>query len=151
MPYQGSSDAILIYNKKILLFLRDNIPNIADPDKWCLPGGSLELGESNYQALQRELKEEINIIPSDLNYVGHLVSPNNKRYELYFGKLTEEEAKNIHIGSEGQEIRFFSFDELADLKFTRSIAGIINEHAGLIKMMMEKEELPKPEDLGLMP
>jgi len=150
MLYQGSSDAILIYDKKILLFLRDDIPNIGDPNKWCLPGGSLELGETNFQALQRELKEEINVVPSDLNYVGHLISPNEKRFELYFGKLTEKEVKNLKIGDEGQEIRLFDFEELTSLKFTRMITQMFEKHPDIVKRMINEDVVPKAEDLGLM-
>jgi 8-oxo-dGTP pyrophosphatase MutT (NUDIX family) len=51
--------AILLYQGKFLLQLRDNLPEIAYPGCWGLFGGHLEPGETPLTALKRELLEEI--------------------------------------------------------------------------------------------
>ncbi|AKE10178.1 MULTISPECIES: pyrimidine (deoxy)nucleoside triphosphate diphosphatase [Serratia] len=59
--------AIIEKNGKILLAQRD-----ADSDQaglWEFPGGKVEVGESQPQALARELDEELGIVASVGNYV----------------------------------------------------------------------------------
>ncbi|MBU1000197.1 NUDIX domain-containing protein, partial [Patescibacteria group bacterium] len=58
------------YDKKLLLILRDNKSNIPFPNTWNLPGGDIDEDESCKEAVNRELKEEININPSNITYLG---------------------------------------------------------------------------------
>lgn len=51
--------AILSQGDRVLLQLRDNIPNIIYPGHWGFFGGHIEVNETPYQALARELYEEI--------------------------------------------------------------------------------------------
>lgn len=53
------SIAILLYQDRFLLQLRDNIPKIVYPGCWGLFGGHLEPDEKPLSALRRELWEEI--------------------------------------------------------------------------------------------
>ena len=48
------------------------MPSLKGANKWSIPGGGLEKGETHMQGLLRELKEEINIIPSDIEYLGSI-------------------------------------------------------------------------------
>ena len=45
---------IFIFNNKILV-------NKYDENSYCLPGGTVEIGETSEEAILRELKEEINL------------------------------------------------------------------------------------------
>ncbi len=62
---------LLIYNNRILLQrpINDN--------SYALPGGHVELGETNEETLIREFKEEINvnIIVDSLQWVGKIFFP----------------------------------------------------------------------------
>jgi 8-oxo-dGTP diphosphatase len=49
---------------QVLLIKKHENQKIAG-GQWLLPGGAIEFGESPEQALQRELKEEINFIATD--------------------------------------------------------------------------------------
>lgn len=150
MTYYGTSDAILVYDHKVLLFLRDNRPEVSDPNAWCLPGGKLEEGETHDQGLRRELQEEIGLVPSEHPmYVGQLIGPDGRSHRIYFGKLTKEEAEEVRLGDEGQELRFFGFDELAALKMSKKIGIMLQDHPEAVRAMLEKEVPPRAEGLGL--
>jgi 8-oxo-dGTP diphosphatase len=51
--------AILTYEDKFLMQLRDNIPTILYPGVWGLFGGHMEPGETPEIAVEREVLEEI--------------------------------------------------------------------------------------------
>lgn len=58
MPLVLSSAKALIHHQGRVLLLREALPQ---GDVWDLPGGKIEYGESPQQALQREVKEELDL------------------------------------------------------------------------------------------
>jgi 8-oxo-dGTP diphosphatase len=48
-------------NQKLLVYLRDDKPDLPFPNHWDFFGGHIEAGESPEQALVREVKEELGI------------------------------------------------------------------------------------------
>lgn len=56
---------------KLLMQLRDPLPQIVYPGMWGLFGGHLEPNESPEEALQRELWEEIRFVMSESQYFGN--------------------------------------------------------------------------------
>ena len=55
-----AAKAIICENGQYLLQLRDDKASIPYPNCWSFFGGEIETGEIPWQALQRELMEEIN-------------------------------------------------------------------------------------------
>lgn len=56
------SGVILINEKdEFLLYLRDNKPGIPFPNCWDIIGGHFEQGENAFDALKREVHEEIGL------------------------------------------------------------------------------------------
>ena len=60
------ADAFVIREGKILLIKRKYNPF---KDKWALPGGFIEEGESSFAAAERELYEETNLIGGEWAYL----------------------------------------------------------------------------------
>ncbi|MFC1651951.1 NUDIX domain-containing protein [Patescibacteria group bacterium] len=103
---------------KYLFVLRDNKPNIPQPNKWSLFGGGIENGESPIEAVKRELSEEINIDVFDIEpiyskkIVHEIQGEKNKITGYYFiGKTNTDNLSNI-ILNEGQKVSFFSLEEI---------------------------------------
>lgn len=123
--------AIVIADEKILLLQRDTNPEIRDPNCWQLPGGGVEDGEMPDEAIERELQEEIGIIPSSLRF---LISPSAET-RVYYARLTDEEAKSIKKGDEGRDLRFFSFSELSQIPLTQKLKNVIQSQSNVLKSL----------------
>lgn len=130
----------LIFNEKNQVLLQKR----SDDGLWGNPGGSMDLGETIYETIIREIKEEtdLDILKEDLEifsiYSGeeqHHIYPNKD--EMYFVNIIFK--KNKYTGTlkndlESLELKFFDLDklptnitkpfesvarDLKDLKFTK--------------------------------
>src|SRR4030042_2790498 len=135
--------AFVVYNKKLLLILRDNKPNIPSPNKWSLPGGAIIKNESILRAIKRELKEEINIIPQNIIYLGKQVYKNGSEVFRYWAKLTKDEFQHIKLGNEGQKLKFFNLDEINQLDLARYSTEYFLGYINQIKEIVEKDITPE--------
>ncbi len=95
---------IVVKNKKILLQLRDNKKNIIFPNKWGFFGGEVNKNENHYNAIKRELFEELNIKKfKDLKFVNSYFSSKYRCFfYIYILKLNERIKLN-----EGYDSDFF--------------------------------------------
>ena len=112
-----ASGCAIIQNNKILLQKR------TDNKKWGLHGGYMNLGETSLETLNRELKEELNIIPLNPELINvysgedlHVFYPNNDEvYSVVTLYLVEEfEGSLKPFEKEVEEVEWFEFDNLPD-------------------------------------
>jgi len=61
MKRKGTSIIFVNDKKQVLLFLRDDKPDIIYPNMWDVPGGHVEPDETPEQYIIREMKEEMDI------------------------------------------------------------------------------------------
>jgi len=142
-----TANAFITHNKKILLLHRDNIPTISNPNMWGSIGGMVEDGETFDDGIKREIKEETNLEPKNLKFLGKITLPNQETYG-YVIRLEDDELKDIKLGDEGQELRFFSFDELGALPIGKDTRYYLTKFGSSIKQLIEGEDI-SPSDLGL--
>jgi 8-oxo-dGTP pyrophosphatase MutT (NUDIX family) len=106
-------------NTKILLGERIT----SESTFWWLPGGSVDPGESDFEAVARELSEELTLPPSYQNkvdaYLQSKVSPKRLEYQanafvILFKVLLDEKALNEIplILDEFNQMRWFNISEL---------------------------------------
>ena len=93
---------LVIKDDKILLEKRSEQKE-SDPGLIAIPGGHIETGEDHKQALVRELKEELNLVPLSFEYLCTLYHPATTELQLihyyiiksWSGKMATLEAEEV--------------------------------------------------------
>jgi ADP-ribose pyrophosphatase YjhB (NUDIX family) len=142
-----SASALIIYNKKVLLLHRDNIPTISNPNMWGSIGGGVEVGETFDEGIKREIEEETNLKPRNIRLLGKISLPDQETC-VYTIKLESDELVDIKLGNEGQELKFFSFEEVGSLPIGENIKHYLAKFETAIRRLIEGENVPAS-DLGL--
>lgn len=109
----------MLPDRRYIMQLRDPLPHIFYPDHWCCFGGALDRGENALQALQRELREELELeidpararrftnFQYDLTVLGR--GPINRMY--YEIEVSDADYARTVL-HEGAAVRAFHADEL---------------------------------------
>ncbi|UWX56723.1 NUDIX hydrolase [Chlorobaculum sp. MV4-Y] len=109
MKRVGTSIILRNTRNEVLLFLRDDKPEIPYPNHWDLPGGHVEKGETPEACIAREMMEEIETDVSACRRHGIYDFPD--RIEYLFILDFDADAKNIPL-HEGQRLRWFSEEKI---------------------------------------
>lgn len=109
MKRSGASIILQNSRNKVLLFLRDDKPDIPYPNFWDLPGGHVEKGETPEACIVREMMEEIE---TDISACSHQSVYNfDDRIEYLFFMDFEAETDTIPL-YEGQRLQWFAETEI---------------------------------------
>ncbi len=112
---------LLCMDGQVLLGLRAK-SRISFPNVWDLPGGRQEQGESLKQTLDRELQEELGIIPIKTEYLGKIevpAQPDELECHIYLVKEWNGTPRNL-APLEHDIIQWFSIEEACTLKLACS-------------------------------
>ncbi len=94
-----------------------------DDNTWCVPGGSMELGETPEAAARREFFEETGLHLGKLEFLtvisgedAHFTYPNGDEvYAVDFHYLCREYSGNLNAqGDEVRQLQFFALDDLPE-------------------------------------
>ncbi|NTW50989.1 MAG: NUDIX domain-containing protein [Chlorobiaceae bacterium] len=124
MKRSGTSIILFNIRKEVLLFLRDDRPDIPYPNMWDLPGGHVEEGETPEACIVREMLEEIETDVS-LGRL-HAVYDFSDRTEYIFFMEFNVETQNITL-HEGQRLQWFSADQLASLQLAYGFDIVLSD------------------------
>jgi len=111
----GSSDRFLISKRQKGKHLQDY---------WELPGGKIESGESPRQALDRELREEIDIVSVKaraFKQVSHKYQDRNILLDVW----EVISFKGNVVAQEGQEVRWIVIDDMDSYRFPEADLPVI--------------------------
>lgn len=115
--------AVIVCNGKILLEKRKGEPG---RDKWTIPGGLVELGESAEQTVMREVREEANLEvekPELIDVVNNITLDEDGRIKYhflivdYFVKLKGGKPKAM---DDAAELKYVKFNEVENYDLTES-------------------------------
>jgi|TARA_B100001964_G_scaffold148984_1_gene164174 8-oxo-dGTP diphosphatase len=125
-----SVKGIIVVRNNYLLQLRDNKKNVYFPNFWGVFGGRVEKAEAYHQALEREIKEETNLIVRASRMI---LSANckmiglKKKFTTVYYACTILEKRKI-ILTEGQKYKFFSFNQIKKLNIVPMDFAAIYSH-----------------------
>lgn len=117
--------AVIIHNSKILCTQRGQNKYDYISFKWEFPGGKIENGESEQQALAREIKEELHLDIFDLN---KLISIDHK-YPDFEITMHAYVAKSVNMDlylDEHFDFKWLSIDELYKLDWAAADIPIVH-------------------------
>jgi len=117
--------AVAIFDKQDRLLLLKR----KDNDKWTMPGGTMDFGESLTDCAIREVKEETNLDVDLVDIIGIYTDPNiligysngELRQEftvVYSGKIVG--ASDVRIDDESKEFKWFALNDLERAGFAQS-------------------------------
>ena len=103
---------VIVRDNKYLITQRGDSKNL---NKWEFPGGKVEPFENNFEAIKRELNEELSI---EVTPIKKLLEYNYKKYNLCFiecalgsNKIILNEHLNFMLGSVNKRLRTYDFIE----------------------------------------
>lgn len=108
--------AIIVREERCLMIRRAE--GIAAPGAYCFPGGGIEAGETEIQAVRRELREELNVEVEPLRRVWESVTPWGVHLAWWTARMAES-AKPIPSPAEVAEVLWRDWTEM------RSLPGLL--------------------------
>ncbi len=88
---------------------RRRADKLVDPGAVAIPGGHLEAGESEEEALARELDEELGLKAKDPQFVCTLLNPSEEFRRLHYYAIHDWSGEIQN--NEAEELIWLSFDE----------------------------------------
>lgn len=135
------------YDLKLLLVKRKDYP---EKGKWALPGGFVEKGETAFDGAVRELEEETGVSGVFLKhfnvydrYKRDLRGNNWVISNAHYAIVNEKYLDRRKAGSDAEEIRLFSYNEISSLELAFDHEIIIKDAYDLIKKEMLETTLAK--------
>ncbi|SDM72497.1 NUDIX domain-containing protein [Allokutzneria albata] len=131
--FNGHASMTMVLDEfdRVLLNLRDDKPEILYPNHWAILGGSAETGESPILAARRELAEEIGPAVEEFGDFEHFCSvidrDGHRHLVSVFTTRTTLPSTEFTL-TEGQEIKFFSFEELDKIRITPFVRQVLRAY-----------------------
>ncbi|MFA6096244.1 MAG: NUDIX hydrolase [Candidatus Paceibacterota bacterium] len=108
---------------KIIFKCKDEILMLKHGDGvFDFPGGRMEWGESIFEALKRELEEELAYSPEgepELFSVWNYISKNKKRHSVFLNYIQGLDEKPVISSPEKHEIHWFSKEDIKSKKIIK--------------------------------
>jgi len=107
-------NAVLLRDAGVLL-ARRSAARKAYPGLWSFPGGHVEEGEDFEQALHRELREEVGIVPVEYGPLAPIIDPHvaTTTYRMY--AVTAWRGEPEILDQEHSELRWFALNAATSL------------------------------------
>jgi 8-oxo-dGTP diphosphatase len=122
---------VLLFDRqcRLLIYLRDDKPDIPFPNHWDFFGGHVEAGETPEEALVREVKEEIAVELKQWVFFRRYVCTEGDAYPnikyLYWATI-DKLAEELTL-YEGQRLKAIAAEERAELRFANILGQVLED------------------------
>ncbi|MBF6424033.1 NUDIX domain-containing protein [Nocardia cyriacigeorgica] len=117
---------------EVLMYLRDDKPDILYPNMWSLLGGMIEAGETPAECVVREIEEEIGV-QLDPDTVQFLCTRDlDFGIEHTFTAAVDFDIDDVVL-TEGQELRWFSQADAANTQLAYADNAILETFFGSLE------------------
>jgi len=103
--------AFLIVDQERVLLEKRSATKVLDPGLTAIPGGHIEPGETRERALERELMEELNIVPTSYGYLCSLYHPTTDLQLIHYYVVSQWQG--AMIAQEADEITWHPVSDAA--------------------------------------
>lgn len=131
MKRSGASIIFTNSSREVLLFLRDDKPEIPFPNMWDLPGGHVEEAETPEACIVREMLEEIETDVTGCTFIRMYDFPD--RFEYIFTMPLDRGATDIPL-HEGQMLRWFPEAEIRMLELAFGFDLVLEDFFAALRM-----------------
>ncbi len=128
--YPEPTVGALIFNTQGQLFL---MRSHKWRDRWVIPGGHIELGETMEQALRREIREETNLEIHDIEFVCfqefiHDERFWRRRHFIFFDYACRTDSTEVVLNDEAQDYAWIDLDRAMAMPVEHYTAVAITEY-----------------------
>lgn len=128
----GTQIILVNPDNQVLMYLRDDKPDILYPNQWCLLGGMIEPDETSAECIVREIDEEIGI-QLDPATVTHLCTRDlDFGIEHTFTAPADFDINDVVL-TEGQALAWFSQSEAASTDLAYGDNAILDTFFGALE------------------
>ena len=117
-PHDGAKVALFLGNQ-IISILRDDFDHITYPNLWDLPGGGRDGGETPFETVARETREELGLVLPAAGVLWESAFPANydpgKWVAFFVAWLPPFAVVDIIFGDEGQRWALYDLDTFMNL------------------------------------
>ncbi len=105
--------AFVLIKDNTMLAEKRKLTKMVMPGAIALPGGHIEEGESPEDALRREIREELGIVPSDITYICTLLYRSQACHKLHY--FAVHSWTGDIVNNEAEALLWIPFDALGSL------------------------------------
>jgi nucleoside triphosphatase len=114
-------------------------------DKYCIPGGHIELGERIEDAVRREVKEETNLDIRDLEFVSLQEAVYDEdfwqpRHFIFLDFACRTDSTEVKLNDEAEEYVWVPPDKALTLPVEHYTAVVIRKYLGQRESLRERRE-----------